>query len=327
MRIIINKHTNPYFNLATEEYLLHHAEEDIFMLWQDEPCIVVGKNQNTLSEINYDYVKANQIPVVRRLSGGGAVFHDLGNINFTFIQSGASHLFADFKTFTLPIIDVLKQMGVSAEFSGRNDLLIDGKKFSGNAQYRHKDRVLHHGTLLFSSEIKDLSQALRPKEAKFEGKGVKSVVSRVTNISEHLPEPMSLEAFIERIENHILALDPAQNHREPLSLEELTAIERLTAEKYSSYDWNFGHSPSYNFTQEKKLPGGLITVHLEVSESVIKAAKIYGDFFGVEDVTTVEEALVGSLHDADSLMQVLTALEFERYFSGISREELLTVLI
>lgn len=327
MRIIINKHTNPYFNLATEEFLLHHAKEDIFMLWQDEPCIVVGKNQNTLSEINYDYVKANNIPVVRRLSGGGAVFHDLGNINFTFIQSGASHLFADFKTFTLPIIDVLTEMGVNAEFSGRNDLLIEGKKFSGNAQYRHKDRVLHHGTLLFSSEIQDLSQALKPKEAKFEGKGVKSVVSRVTNISEHLPEPMSLATFIERIENHILALDPAQNHREPLSMEELTAIEQLTAEKYSSYDWNFGHSPSYNFTQEKKLPGGLITVHLEVSESVIKAAKIYGDFFGVEDVTAVEEALVGSHHDTDSLLQVLTALEFERYFSGISREELLTVLI
>lgn len=327
MRIIINKQTNPYFNLATEEYLLHHTEEDVFMLWQDEPCIVVGKNQNTLSEINYDYVTAHQIPVVRRLSGGGAVFHDLGNINFTFIQSGASHLFADFKTFTLPIIEVLKTMGVGAEFSGRNDLLIDGKKFSGNAQYRHKDRVLHHGTLLFSSEIKDLSQALKPKEAKFEGKGVKSVISRVTNISEHLPEPMSLSTFIERIENHILAMDPANNHREPLSSEEIKAIQSLTAEKYSSYEWNYGHSPKYNFTQEKKLPGGLLTIHLEVSDGVIQKSKIFGDFFGFEDVSTVEEALIGCAHNKDALLTALHQLEFERYFSGISREELVSVLI
>lgn len=327
MRIIINKHTNPYFNLATEEYLLHHAKEDIFMLWQDEPCIVVGKNQNTLSEINYDYIKSHQIPVVRRLSGGGAVFHDLGNINFTFIQSGASHLFADFKTFTLPIIDVLKDMGVNAEFSGRNDLLIDGKKFSGNAQYRHKDRVLHHGTLLFASEIQDLSQALKPKEAKFEGKGVKSVVSRVTNISEHLLTPMSLGDFIEKIETHILEMDSEHNHRSPLTEEELAAITVLTESKYNTYDWNFGQSPTYNVTIEKKLPGGLITVHLEVQESCIRGAKIYGDFFGVEDVCAVENALIGTAHDRDALMQVLASLEFERYFSGISREELLTVLI
>lgn len=326
MRIIINNNTNPYFNLATEEYLFREATEDIFMLWQDEPCIVVGKNQNTLQEINYDYVTAHQLPVVRRLSGGGAVFHDLGNINFTFIQSGASHLFNDFKAFTLPIIDVLRTLGVNAEFSGRNDLLIDGKKFSGNAQYRHKDRVLHHGTLLFSSEIKDLSQALNPKEAKFEGKSVKSVISRVTNISQHLPEPLELTAFIRLIQNHIAELDPS-NHLVPLTTDEITSIKALSDSKYATWAWNYGDSPKYNFSREMKLPGGLITVHLDVIQGVIQQAKIYGDFFGVEDVSAVEAHLQQVPHTHDSLTAALNEIPFENFFSSVTREEFIQLLV
>ena len=326
MRIIINNNTNPYFNLATEEYLFREATEDIFMLWQDEPCIVVGKNQNTLQEINYDYVTAHQLPVVRRLSGGGAVFHDLGNINFTFIQSGASHLFNDFKAFTLPIIDVLQTLGVDAEFSGRNDLLIEGKKFSGNAQYRHKDRVLHHGTLLFSSEIKDLSQALNPKEAKFEGKSVKSVISRVTNISQHLPEPLELTAFIRLIQDHIAAMDSA-NHLEPLTPAEVGSIQALSDSKYATWAWNYGDSPKYNFSREMKLPGGLITVHLDVNQGVIQQAKIYGDFFGVEDVSAVEKHLQLVPHTLDSLTSALNEIPFENFFSSVTREEFIQLLV
>lgn len=326
MRIIVNSNTNPYFNLATEEYLFKYADEDIFMLWQDEPCIVVGKNQNTLQEINYDYVTANNLPVVRRLSGGGAVFHDLGNINFTFIQSGASHLFNDFKTFTLPIIEVLQRLGVAAEFSGRNDLLIDGRKFSGNAQYRQKDRVLHHGTLLFASEIQDLSQALKPKEAKFEGKSVKSVVSRVTNISEHLPNPLELRAFIQLIQDHMAASDP-NSRISPLTTEEQAAIQQLCDDKYATWAWNYGESPQYNFSREMKFPAGLITVHLNVNQGVIEQAKIYGDFFGVEDVSAVEAQLCQVPHDQASLMAALNALAFENYFSGISREDFLQLLV
>lgn len=327
MRIIMNKSTDPYFNLATEEYLLHHCDEDVFMLWQDAPCVVVGKNQNTLSEINYDYVTTHQIPVVRRLSGGGAVFHDLGNVNFTFIQSGASHLFNDFKAFTAPIIDVLKEMSVEATFSGRNDLLIGDRKFSGNAQYKFKDKVLHHGTLLFSSEIMDLSQALKPKEAKFEGKSVKSVVSRVTNISEHLKTPTRIEDFIERIQNHIMASDPEKHTLTPLSEKEIADIEHLTTEKYATWQWNYGHSPDYNYTKEKKFPGGLLTIHLQIEQGLIIASKIYGDFFGIEDITAFENALNGCHHDINALDDVLSQVGLERYFSAISKEELLSVLI
>ena len=190
MLYIYNKNTNPYFNLAAEEYVLKEFQEECFMLWRNEPSIIVGKNQNTLAEINLDYVRQHKIPVVRRLSGGGAVFHDLGNLNFTFIVNEDVSSFSDFKRFTQPIIDVLRKLSVNAEFSGRNDITIDGKKISGNAQYYYKNRILHHGTLLFSSSITDLSAALKVRPVKFEDKGVKSVSKRVTNISEHLKEPL-----------------------------------------------------------------------------------------------------------------------------------------
>ena len=191
MLLINNTSTNAYFNLAMEEYFLKNTTEDVFMLWRNESAIIVGKNQNTLSEINYEYVKENNIKVVRRQSGGGAVFHDLGNINFTFISCN-DNSFSDFKRFTMPIIECLEDLNIHAEFSGRNDLLIDNQKFSGNAQYNYKNKVMHHGTLLFSSQINDLSSALKVKPSKFEGKGVKSVKSRVTNISNHLKKSMTI---------------------------------------------------------------------------------------------------------------------------------------
>jgi len=199
MRYIISDTIDPYFNIATEEYLLKNIHEDIFYLYRNAPSIIVGKNQNTISEINYDYVTKHKIPVVRRLSGGGAVFHDLGNLNYCFIADKHNILDASFQSFTHPIINALGELGVNAEFSGRNDITIDGLKCSGNAQYNYKNRILHHGTLLFASNIEDLSKALKVKEAKISGRGIKSYSSRVTNISSHLKHPMSIENFEEFI--------------------------------------------------------------------------------------------------------------------------------
>ncbi len=206
MLLINNDNTNPYFNFALEEYLLKKTDQDLFRLWMCDPCISVGKNQNTISEINSDYVRKNSIPIVRRQSGGGAVFHDLGNLNFTFISCN-NNSFSDFKRFTQPIIDLLKTLGINAEFSGRNDLLIDGKKFSGNAQYNYKNKVIHHGTLLFSSQISNLSNALKVKPIKLESKGIKSVKSRVTNISEHLDKPMNISEFRDLVMNYVFSLN------------------------------------------------------------------------------------------------------------------------
>ncbi|WP_031368009.1 lipoate--protein ligase family protein, partial [Clostridium botulinum] len=172
MKYIDNSNIDPYFNLASEEYFLRHKDDEYFILWRDEPCVVVGKNQNTLSEIDMDYIETNKVKVVRRQTGGGAVFHDLGNLNYTFIVKDDGKSFNDFERFCKPIIGVLKTLGVKAEFSGRNDLLIDGKKISGTAQCKYKNRVMHHGTLLFSSDIVNLSGALKPKKIKFQDKAV-----------------------------------------------------------------------------------------------------------------------------------------------------------
>jgi len=187
MLCIENNHTDPYFNLAVEEYLLRNFGEDCFMLWRNKASIIVGKHQNALAEINYDYVKENNIDVIRRLSGGGTVFHDLGNLNFTFIQNvNKNENIVDFKRYIEPIVKVLQQQGVNAKHEGRNDIMIGGRKVSGNAEHVFKKRVLHHGTLLFSSEISNLSKALKVNPLLYQDKGVKSVKSRVANINQFL---------------------------------------------------------------------------------------------------------------------------------------------
>ena len=282
MLCIRRKNTNPYFNLATEEYVLKNFDEDSFMLWRNEPSIIVGKHQNTLAEINIDYVKANNIPVVRRLSGGGAVFHDLGNLNFTFTKKGNNENLIDFRKYTEPIIEVLNKIGIEAKFEGRNDLTIDGKKFSGNAEHIWKNRVLHHGTLLFSSEIKDLSQALKVDPLKFTDKAVKSVRSRVTNISEHLKYKMDVMDFYEMIINHIINSHPDIKLYE-LSEYDHQQINILVNNKYSSWDWNFGYSPNYNFKKTIKTNGGFIEINMDVINGIIIDFKLYGDFFNISE--------------------------------------------
>jgi len=328
MLIFINTSTDPYFNLAAEEYVMNAFREDCFMLWRNRPSIIVGKNQNTIAEINVDYVQTNQIPVVRRLSGGGAVFHDYGNLNFTFIKTDAGKSFSDFRGFTEPILEVLQSLGVNAEFSGRNDLTIEGKKFSGNAQYKHHDRTLHHGTLLFTSEIADLSQALKPRASKFEGKSIQSVVSRVTNIQEHLKHlesPLDLDKFQALIQEHVMQRFGADAVH-PFNAQDIAAIEKLVEEKYGTWAWNFGKSPNYSFQKEKKFAGGLVELHLDVQRGIIQAARIYGDFFSRLDISDIESALAGQPHDLTALKKVYARFAIgEDYFTNITAEDLLEI--
>lgn len=312
MLLINNTSTNAYFNLAMEEYFLKNTNEDIFMLWRNESAIIVGKNQNTLSEINYEYVKQNKIKVVRRQSGGGAVFHDLGNINFTFISCN-DNSFSDFKRFTMPIIDALKNLNIQAEFSGRNDLLIDNQKFSGNAQYNYKNKVMHHGTLLFSSEINDLSSALKVKPSKFIGKSVKSVKSRVTNIANHLEQDMTVLEFKNYLMNFINS-KYENNCLYQLSEEDINEINKLVEDKYNTWQWNFGHSPKYALNNEIKYPGGNIEFSLNVEKGLIKEIKFFGDFFGKKDVSYIEDLLKNTNHNEANIRSILNNIDINDYF-------------
>ncbi|MGE4440677.1 MAG: lipoate--protein ligase [Desulfomicrobium sp.] len=295
MRFIHNTHTDPAFNLATEEWLLRHADTDIFMLWRNAPAVIVGRNQNTASEIDTDFVRERGITVIRRLTGGGAVFHDLGNVNFSFIQIGKQSRQLDFHRFTVPIMEALRSMGVNCQFEGRNDLVIDGRKFSGNAQLIEKDRVLHHGTLLFSAQMADLSGALRINPVKYVDKAVKSVAKRVTNISSHLPAPMDVETFIHRVMAHVS--DGASDLPPGLSVEEETAITGLVESKYGTWEWNFGSSPDYGFTRATRTQGGVVEIHLKVRHGRIEQARIFGDFFNARPVAELEKLLAGCRHE------------------------------
>jgi len=326
MLIIKRHHTDPYFNLATEEYVLKNFDEDSFMLWRNGPSIIVGKHQNTLAEINVDYVKRNNIPVVRRLSGGGAVFHDLGNLNFTFIQHGKDENLIDFRKYTEPIIEVLQKIGISAKFEGRNDLTINGRKFSGNAEHIWKNRVLHHGTLLFSSQITDLTQALNVNPLKFQDKAVKSVRSRVTNISEHLKEPMEVLTFAEQIQDHIAEKYPDARMIE-LSAEDHDKIHELVRTRYNTWEWNFGYSPNYNFRKVLRTEkSGTIEFDLDVMNGTILLIKIFGDYFGRLDPEELETALTGVTHNHEAICNALSPFSIGDYFNHLTQEEFLTGL-
>ena len=324
MRYIINDNTDAYFNLAAEEYLLKHTEEEVFSLWRNDNAIIVGKNQNTVSEINTDFVKEKGIKVVRRLTGGGAVYHDLGNLNYTFIVNSRKS-FNDFLGFSKPIIAALKDMGVAAEFSGRNDMTIQGQKFSGNAQCRHRERVMHHGTLLFSSVKADISGALRPRDVKFTGKSVKSVASRITNISDHLDYDMDVLTFRNRLMAFITGSEDAQITG--FTEAEIRAIEELRSEKYSQWDWNYGESPKFAQTKEARTSGGTLEVTLEVTAGRIGELRIYGDFFGTEDVADLEAALLGVPHEESALRGVLEQVDLNRYVVNLTQEEFLELIL
>lgn len=327
MLCIIRQETDPYFNIAAEEYVLKHFHEDCFMLWRNEPCIIVGKHQNTLAEININYVKEKQIKIVRRLSGGGAVFHDLGNLNFTFVanaESGSNMV--DFHKFTAPILDVLKTLNIHAEFSGRNDLVIDGRKFSGNAEHVFGQRVLHHGTLLFSSVMSDLVNALNVDPSKFTDKAVKSVRSRVTNISEHLLSPLTVLEFRDLIMKHIIdSTTDAQVYT--FTKDDINNISELCAEKYSSPEWNFGSSPAYTFRKKLKTAGGHIEVALVVENGIIKQARFYGDYFHIHDPADIETALIGARHVENDIRSRFADYPLKDYFLNITEKELMTALI
>jgi lipoate-protein ligase A len=323
---IVNNSTNPYFNLALEEYFLKNDQiaDDLVIIWQNSPAVIVGKHQNTVAEINAEFIKQQGIYVVRRSSGGGAVYHDLGNINFTFIMHNQPSRRNDFSYFAGSIVDALRAVGIQAEFTGRNDITIDGKKFSGNAQYFYQDKVLHHGTILFDSDLTVVQQALSVKTDTYTSKAVKSTPSRVTNIRPYLNEPITIEKFKQILVESIFAKhqQPYQEHQ--LTPAELNAINELVAKRYQTWDWNYGASPQYNFHQDKKFTGGTISLYLDIKQGRIEQIKIHGDFFANGDIHDLEQLLTGQKYEQAQLAAALADVDITKYLHNITADEFLS---
>jgi lipoate---protein ligase len=307
--------SDPYFNLAAEEYFLKNFQEDFFVLWRSRSSVVVGKHQNALAEINHEFVQTHKIPVARRLSGGGTVFHDQGNVNFTFIRNVANISEVNFKVFTVPVVEALKKLGVEAYTTGRNDLLIDGKKISGNAEHVHRNRVLHHGTLLFDSRLESLKGALKVDLSKFEDKAVQSNRSEVTNIADYLPSPISVEEF-----TNFLFGEISQNYTEfqvyELTPEDVAAIQKLSIEKYQTWDWIFGYSPRYRFTNQLETENDRIRISFLVEKGIVAEVNVSG-LIHPEFGQKIEKALLGCRHD---LHDMSTQINSAAYISDEERK-------
>ncbi|MBH0154890.1 lipoate--protein ligase [Fictibacillus sp. 5RED26] len=319
--------TDPRVNLAIEEFALKHLDinETYLLFYINEPSIIIGKNQNTVEEINADYVRDEGIHVVRRLSGGGAVYHDLGNLNFSFITKDDGNSFHDFKKFTDPVVKALKKLGVNAELSGRNDILANGKKISGNAQFSTKGRMFSHGTLLFDSEIENVVSALNVRMDKIESKGIKSIRSRVTNIREHLDEDMTMEEFKQTLLAYLFEeLDSVPKYE--LTEKDWEEIRKISRERYANWDWNYGKSPKFNVELSNRFAAGSVDIRLHIVKGIIQESKIFGDFFGVGDVSDIESKLNGVRYDREAIEEVLEDLDLSHYFGNVTRQEFLDLL-
>ncbi|WP_042224582.1 lipoate--protein ligase [Oceanobacillus manasiensis] len=330
MKFIDNKGiTDPMVNLALEEYVLQNfGENDTYLLFYiNKPSIIIGRNQNTIEEINTSYVDENGIKVVRRLSGGGAVYHDEGNLNFSFITKDDGNSFQNFAKFTQPMVEALNKLGVPAELQGRNDLAANGRKISGNAMFSTKGRMFSHGTLMFDSEIENVVSALKVRKEKIESKGIKSIRSRVANISEFLEESLTMDEFKETILKHVFDVeDIADVPQYELTEEDWKNVEQISKDRYQNWEWNYGKSPSFNIQESHKFDAGLVDVRLDVKKGVIENCKIYGDFFGVGSVEVIEDKLKGVRHERKSIEEALAGVDVPHYLGKITKEDFINLI-
>ncbi len=313
------KSTDPYYNLAFEEYVLtHRTEGDYLLLWQNDNTVVVGRNQNTAEEINADFVETHRINVVRRSTGGGAVYHDMGNLNYSFITDAGEKEELSFARFTQPVVKALCDLGLPASASGRNDILVGDCKVSGTAQRLTGDRILHHGTLLFDSDPSMVAGALAVRPEKFQSKSAKSVRARIGNIRGFLREDMTLPAFWDYLRT---ALAQGAFQETSLTEEELREVQRLRDEKYATWDWNYGKSPAYDMVNHRRFAGGTLEVRMNVRHAAIQEIGFTGDFLSRRELGPLTEALRGCAVEPDAVEEVLRQFPLPEYFGAITAGE------
>ncbi|WP_348921739.1 lipoate--protein ligase [Enterococcus rotai] len=323
-------------NLATEQYLLNQRtfDEPLVLFYIQKPCVIVGRNQNVRAEVDLKYAKEHQVIITRRLSGGGAVYDDLGNLSFSFVVNADHASFGNFKLFTQPIIEALHEMGATgAEVSGRNDLMIDGKKFSGNAMYTKNKKMYSHGTLMLDVDLDEVSRVLTVSEKKLASKGTKSVRSRVTNLKPYLAkeyQDITTEAFRDKLLLHLFSADTMeaiQRHEYKLTQADEQAIDQLVSDIYANDAWIFGEEPKYTIKREEKFKGGLIEANISVEKDRITAITIYGDYFSRKDTQEVADLLIGCKYAPEAIKQVLAPIRIDDYFANVTKEEFVQLLV
>jgi lipoyltransferase and lipoate-protein ligase len=328
------ENTDPRTNIALETYLVENrlTDQPLLLFYINEPSIIIGRNQNTVEEVNQRYVEEHGIHVVRRMSGGGAVYHDLGNFSYCFIQEEHGPA-RDFSVFTRPVIEALHQMGVAgARLEGRNDLLIDGKKFSGNAMYIRNGRMTAHGTILYDADLDAVTAALKPRADKIESKGIKSVRSRVTNIRPYVADAyqhLNTREFRDHLLLRIFGVNSRADVPEyTLSADGWAQVAAIRAERFANWDWNYGRSPAFTSERYHKYPQGAVDFRFNVEQGGnIKEIKIYGDFFGVGNIADVEKRLTGIPYRRDAITAAFTDIDTALYFGGIAAKDLIDQLV
>ena len=321
-------------NLALEEYVLRHkpSADDCLLFYVNAPAIIIGRNQNTIEEINAAVVAERGITVVRRLSGGGAVYHDLGNLNFSFLTPAVPERFNRYEAFLRPVLDVLRALGLDAELGGRNDVTVGGRKVSGNAQFTTTRRMFSHGTLLVDADLDAVTAALNPKPGKVESKGVKSIRSRVANIAELVAERGGPAVTVDALRDAILerlfgTADVTRVPQLEMDVEDWRAVEALAVEKYGAWSWTYGEDPPSDVQRSRRFAAGEIDVRLAVAGGRITAARVYGDFQGPEDVRDFEQRLTGVAYDRASIAAALAGVDVTGYFGAVGPDEVLDVIV
>lgn len=303
MLFVANNNNDPRTNLALEEFLLRHApvEEMLFLFYINAPSVILGRNQNAFEEVDPDYLAANGIQLVRRLSGGGTVYHDLGNLNFSFISPERDDLH-NFAKFTGPIVAALAQLGIRAELRNRSSLFVGNEKISGNAQYASRGRVLSHGTLLFDADLAQLNRAVRPKQMHIESKAVQSVRANVVNIADLLPRPMTMAQFQQAILDYLFGGTIAIFE---LTGDDWAKIRQIRAERYESWEWNIGRSPKFVVRRNGRLPAGPAIIELVVDKGCIQHCQIEAAWMRPSTITALTASLTGCRYERPSLRQAL----------------------
>ena len=325
MIYIRNDSNDPFYNLAFEEYFFKSEtiEDAVLLLWQNGPSVIIGRYQNTIEEINEDFIDENNINVVRRNTGGGAVYHDYGNLNYSFIVPSEEKKI-DFETFTKPVIDALKEMGIEAALAGRNDLVVEGKKFSGNAQYTYNGRLLHHGTLLFDADLSTLDKALKMKKGKIESKSIKSVRSKVTNLKPYFNEDVDVNQFKEKLLEHFYKAENLKEYK--VAAEDRKNIEALANEKYRTWKWTYGESPKCNVIRGSRFNSGYIEFRFQIEKGLIVNAYIYGDFFSGKNAYELLDKFEGIEYKREAIKKALENVDLRAYLGDVSLEELIDTI-